>query len=585
MPDTIEDLVEEITTASEPGYRGRLVARGLARGLLWSDGVLPLGAPAFSETLDSDLGGYGYGLAHLALRRKEAGGPREVYEQGLQKAAEALESVVRKGDRRAPSRGLDTTAGAAMYHLSHYGARAYSLIGGDLDQLNLAPFERLLCHLLRHDLDGVRATGAATVADPEGQDSRIAAKFRDDTNDYDFADAVAAVVTSGLAAALLRFEFALSRGDLRLAEQAKEEVRRAEEFAKAANHPTAWWILRLARHVLGELWENSAHVLLPEDDLGDWNGLRRRYLAILSDRPTSEIILWPSQRAAASRATDDSDDLVVSLPTSAGKTRIAELCILRALSKGRRAVYVTPLRALSAQVERSLTSTFSPLGYSVSSLYGASGATSFDRDTLANRHIVVSTPEKLDFAIRSQPDLLDDVGVVVLDEGHMIGLDEREIRYEVLLQRLLRRADADERRLVCLSAVLPEGKHLDHFVSWIRQDEPGEPVRESWRPTRQMFGRVSWRRDSARLDLEVEGEKPFLNAFIESQSPTGRREKLFPADQAELVLATAWRLARDGHQVLVFAPQKRSVNSLANAVLKLHRQGLLSKKHCGPKST
>ena len=33
----------------------------------------------------------------------------------------------------------------------------------------------------------------------------------------------------------------------------------------------------------------------------------------------------------------------------------------------------------------------------------------------------------------------------------MIGPSEREIRYETLVQRLLRRADAGDRRIVCLS--------------------------------------------------------------------------------------------------------------------------------------
>lgn len=40
--------------------------------------------------------------------------------------------------------------------------------------------------------------------------------------------------------------------------------------------------------------------------------------------------------------------------------------------------------------------------------------------------IVVTTPEKIDFALRNDPSLLDDVGLLVFDEGHMIGLGERE---------------------------------------------------------------------------------------------------------------------------------------------------------------
>ena len=83
----------------------------------------------------------------------------------------------------------------------------------------------------------------------------------------------------------------------------------------------------------------------------------------------------------------------------------------------------------------------------------------------------MGTPEKLDFALRNDPSLIDDVGLVVLDEGHMIGLNEREISYEVQIQRLLKRADANQRRIVCLSAILPDGDQFDDFVGWLRQDK------------------------------------------------------------------------------------------------------------------
>ena len=113
----------------------------------------------------------------------------------------------------------------------------------------------------------------------------------------------------------------------------------------------------------------------------------------------------------------------MSLPTSAGKTRIAELCILRCLAGGKRVVFVTPLRALSAQTETTLQRTFGPLGKTISALYGSIGVSGFDEDAIRERNIVVATPEKLDFALRNDPSLLDDVGLLVFDEGHMIGLN------------------------------------------------------------------------------------------------------------------------------------------------------------------
>jgi replicative superfamily II helicase len=208
------------------------------------------------------------------------------------------------------------------------------------------------------------------------------------------------------------------------------------------------------------------------------------------DRQGSEIDLWPSQLHVVDRIFRDERDLVVALPTSAGKTRIAELSILACLARERRTVYVTPLRALSAQSEQVLARTFSPLGIRVSSLYGSMGVSDVDEDSLHSSEIVVATPEKLDFALRTDPSVLDDVGLVVLDEGHMIGASEREVRYEAQIQRLLRRSDASTRRILCLSAVFPSGTELDDFVAWITNDEPDGLHREAWRPTQQRFGLV-----------------------------------------------------------------------------------------------
>ena len=223
--------------------------------------------------------------------------------------------------------------------------------------------------------------------------------------------------------------------------------------------------------MIDDLWAHSLHETLPttppEGGEERYPELRRLFIASLYARKSAELELWPSQREAAQRSTDVSDDLVVALPTSAGKTRIAEITALMCLSSGRRVLIVTPLRALSAQTERTFRQTFSPLGFSVSSLYGASGLSAGDADALQSMDIVIATPEKLDFALRNDATLIDDVGLVVLDEGHLIGPTEREIRYEILVQKLLRRPDADSRRIVCLSAILPDGQPLDDLTAWI----------------------------------------------------------------------------------------------------------------------
>jgi superfamily II DNA/RNA helicase len=316
-------------------------------------------------------------------------------------------------------------------------------------------------------------------------------------------------------------------------------------------------------------------------EAADWPRLRELFIALLQRRPKAEVDLWPSQIEAAIRAVDQSDDLVVSLPTSAGKTRIAELCILRCLAGGKRVVFITPLRALSAQTEMTLQRTFGPLGKTISALYGSIGVSGFDEDAIRERDIVVATPEKLDFALRNDPSVLDDVGLLVFDEGHMIGLNEREVRYEVQIQRLLRRPDAQERRIVCLSAILPDGDQLDDFAAWLRRDHPGGLIKNDWRPTRLRFGEVVWTSPTARLNLRVGDERPWVRRFLTGVAPPNwippkrRRTRLFPDDQRELCLATAWRLVEDGQTVLIFCPERRSVEPFADVIVDLHERGAL----------
>ncbi len=123
--------------------------------------------------------------------------------------------------------------------------------------------------------------------------------------------------------------------------------------AQIGNIPT-WWVATLTSHLLRDLWDQSLFVRLPSNSSPSlparWAELRRDFIAQLGTRRPPHIELWPSQLAAAARAVDPNDDLVIALPTSAGKTRIAELCILRTLADAQRVIYVTPLRALSAQI-------------------------------------------------------------------------------------------------------------------------------------------------------------------------------------------------------------------------------------------
>jgi superfamily II DNA/RNA helicase len=590
MAASIEATEAAILEATSPGFRESLLAQGEARGMIWKDGVLPEEAPAFPALLSYDLLSYGYGLLGRGLRLLEGNGSQEIAQRAFENAAIAIEAVIARGAPN-PERGFHRVIAAASYHLGQFSARAYSLLRSSINAAEVTTSERCIVLLMLRDLDGLTELISTTKADDGATDAGLVQMlqgiFEPDTNadaqradTADLIDVLDLALTDGFVGAMSMAMLAFERGEPELLSQALDRLQIGLDGAAEFNLVPQWWTHRLAIHLLRGLWDASFHELLPVAPAGDhgdeWERLRRMFIASLYRRRKSEIDLWPSQLQAAARILDTHDNLVLSLPTSAGKTRIAELCILACLAEGKRVVFVTPLRALSAQTEAALERTFVPLGKTVSSLYGTIGVSDVDEDILRERDIIVATPEKLDFALRNDPQLLDDVGLVVLDEGHMIGLKEREVRYEIQVQRLLRRPDAANRRIVCLSAILPEGEKVEDFVNWLTDDKPDGLISNDWRPTKLRFGEITWQKDHARLSITVGEEEPFVPRFLTaSLPPVGKRRTPFPKDQQELTLAAAWQFVQDGQTVLIFCPLRTSVDAFAKVIVDLNRRGAL----------
>ncbi|MEI2775375.1 MAG: DEAD/DEAH box helicase [Tetrasphaera sp.] len=571
------------------------------------DGELPVDAPNFAATLDEDLLGYGYGLLSTSLRMIEdddndasESDNEDLLRQGFIHASYAIEAATRNASVTDDLAFHRLIAGAAS-HLAGYGARAYSLVQASLESGRLTPMELTLADLITRDLDGIEQLAQSLRSSSSVSDETLLIELLDpdstaaediDRDEWsEMLGPVGLLLTENYVAAVSQSLFALADGLPQALAAALEDLAEGQEASQDIRVPGPWWVYRLTRRLVQDLDHSSIRTNIPKTtppaaradppsaptttQRRRWRYLRRTFVASLFARGRSEIDLWPSQLHVVERIFGSTQDLVVALPTSAGKTRIAELCILACLAQDRRVVYVTPLRALSAQTEHILDRTFAALGVRVSSLYGSMGVSHVDDDALRTSQIVVATPEKLDFALRSDASVLDDVGLVVLDEGHMIGPSEREVRYEAQIQRLLRRPDAPSRRIVCLSAVFPSGQDLDDFVAWVTDDTSDGLHREEWRPTHQRFGLVEWRGDHARLTMTLGQDQPFIPRFLEAKKPRKPRRNPFPNDSRELVIATAWTLVQEGQTVLIFCPQRNSVEPYAREVIRLHRQGLI----------
>lgn len=576
--ETIDDLVQFLERSLVGGARGRVVDTGEAWSIMKRDGVLPENAPRFRETLDADLAEYGFTLLDAGLALNSLNRGHNVARRAFVTSGRTLENLVRNGNPEDPRRGFYRVMAAAAHHLGSNAAIAYALLNDvDLAGQNLNAAEICLIKLMLRDLKGVRELARDWLCDHRNQDDAISERLK--SHDCDRDSELALILISSVCKALANYEFALRTGKSDFARIADRTLSDALDMAADVGIVSLWWVIRLTRYLLDDLWSQSLHVVLPNQPRGGENNsyaeLRAIFIASLYAHDIAQIELWPSQIGAARRAADPNDDLVVSLPTSAGKTRIAELAALTALSMGKRILVVTPLRALSAQSERSFRSRFAPLGATVSSLYGKIGLDEGDASPLRHHQIVVSTPEKLDFALRTDPGLIGDIGLIVLDEGHLIGPGKREIHYEVLVQRLLRRADENELRIVCLSAILPDGEQLSDLTAWIRSNAEGQPVQSDWRPPRQRYGTLEWRREAGRLNFTLENNGPFIERFIEQLPPRGTDRTGYPRDVKDVALMSAWRFAKDGKRTLIFLTQANWVEGYGRRAIEFVEKGYL----------
>ena len=103
------------------------------------------------------------------------------------------------------------------------------------------------------------------------------------------------------------------------------------------------------------------------------------------------------------------------MPTSAGKTRVAELMIIQSLIKNpkTKCVYVAPYRALVSEVENSFVSVFSNLGYRVTSILGSFETDAFEQYLFSESDILVLTPEKLDLLYRMHKASFKQISLII----------------------------------------------------------------------------------------------------------------------------------------------------------------------------
>jgi len=230
--------------------------------------------------------------------------------------------------------------------------------------------------------------------------------------------------------------------------------------------------------------------------------------------------LLPSQREALSENLLDvaSNVTVLQMPTSAGKTLLAEFNIIvtKALRADAKIVYIVPSRALVNQIYFDLKTDLEPLDFAIEKTSSAIEIDPTEDSFLSGDDkidVLVSTPEKLDLLIRRKHPSVDDVSMFILDEAHTIQNGERGAKLELLLAIL--RRERPNAKYMLLSPFI---KNADTVITeWLGG---GNSIAIDWKPSEKLLLGIDTKITPTLTKNEIHLE--VLHSPYESIKPIGK---------------------------------------------------------------
>ena len=290
----------------------------------------------------------------------------------------------------------------------------------------------------------------------------------------------------------------LTYGSSNALSRARGHFRRALESRGAPSDVESRWVAAHLLQVADGLETSSVWSVLPP------NLPSAARAMTLGDPPVLQ--LWPPQLSFLTSETPGEPSpldpsarrVILSFPTSAGKSLLAQLFVTAHIVGGEGDVcVVAPTHSLCRELSTSLRRRLRTLGHQ---LY-VEPPLGLGKAKPAAACVSVMTPERLAGRLRSDPaGLLEEFGMFVIDEAHLVADAERGWRLEETLSLLHHVTKATHHRILVLSAALGSQAHV---VSWLDAGNGVIARHEDWRGPRRLAVIFTTRPD---WDLETRQE-------------------------------------------------------------------------------
>jgi helicase len=177
------------------------------------------------------------------------------------------------------------------------------------------------------------------------------------------------------------------------------------------------------------------------------------------------------KKAIESGIFEKNENFLIVSPTSSGKTLVSEFLLLKKiLIDKKKVIYCVPLKALASQIYRDLKKNYEDK----MKIQIAIGDNTQSVNFYKNFDILITTQEKFDSLIRGDNNFLNEIGLLIVDEIHLLNDFSRGPTLEIILSLILTKYKKIQ--ILGLSATI---SNYDELSKWLR----AIVIKDDFRPT------------------------------------------------------------------------------------------------------